>query len=182
MNTSSAASRRCSSGERAENETAREMFRRAIALDAAFARAYAGLALTYAADYRNQWTGDGAAALDRAFELARTRTRDRSGHSGDLLGAGFRARGTAPARAGAAVPGDRRSALPVVRRWLCADGRRQHVRRASGGYRAVATYRNAPQPPGGLSLLSDCSDEPICFSATWSRRGSIWSTRCHATR
>ena len=55
-----------------ENEIAREMFRHAIALDAAFARAYAGLALTYAADYRNQWTGDGAAALDRAFELART--------------------------------------------------------------------------------------------------------------
>ena len=58
--------------QRAENETAREMFRRAIALDAAFARAYAGLALTYAADYRNQWTGDGAAALERAFEMART--------------------------------------------------------------------------------------------------------------
>jgi DNA-binding winged helix-turn-helix (wHTH) protein/TolB-like protein len=58
--------------QKAENETAREMFRRAIALDAAFARAYAGLALTYAGDYRNQWTADGAAALDRAFELART--------------------------------------------------------------------------------------------------------------
>jgi len=58
--------------QRAENETAREMFRRAIALDAAFARAYAALALTYAADYRNQWTSDGAAALDRAFEMART--------------------------------------------------------------------------------------------------------------
>jgi TolB-like protein/DNA-binding winged helix-turn-helix (wHTH) protein/cytochrome c-type biogenesis protein CcmH/NrfG len=58
--------------QRAGNETAREMFRRAIALDASFARAYAGLALTYAADYRNQWTGEGAAALDRAFELART--------------------------------------------------------------------------------------------------------------
>jgi len=57
---------------KAENETAREMFRRAIGMDAAFARAYAGLAMTYAADYRNQWTGDGAAALDRAFELART--------------------------------------------------------------------------------------------------------------
>jgi len=58
--------------QRAENETAREMFRRAIALDAAFARAYSGLALTYTADYRNQWTGDGAAALERAFEMART--------------------------------------------------------------------------------------------------------------
>ena len=58
--------------QKAENETAREMFRRAIALDAAFARAYAGLALTYAADYRNQWAADGAAALDRAFDMART--------------------------------------------------------------------------------------------------------------
>jgi DNA-binding winged helix-turn-helix (wHTH) protein/TolB-like protein/cytochrome c-type biogenesis protein CcmH/NrfG len=58
--------------QKAQNETAREMFRRAIALDAAFARAYAGLALTYAADYRNQWTPDGPAALERAFVLAQT--------------------------------------------------------------------------------------------------------------
>jgi DNA-binding winged helix-turn-helix (wHTH) protein/TolB-like protein len=58
--------------QQAANETAREMFRRAIALDAAFARAYAGLALTFAADFRNRWTADGAAALDRAFEMART--------------------------------------------------------------------------------------------------------------
>jgi DNA-binding winged helix-turn-helix (wHTH) protein/TolB-like protein/Tfp pilus assembly protein PilF len=58
--------------QRADNETAREMFRRAIALDVAFARAYAGLALTYTADYRNQWTADGAAALERALEMAQT--------------------------------------------------------------------------------------------------------------
>src|SRR5688572_21406235 len=58
--------------QKEENARAREMFRRAIALDAGFARAYAGMALTYAADYRNQWTADGAAALDRALELART--------------------------------------------------------------------------------------------------------------
>ena len=58
--------------QRAANETAREKFRRAIELDAAFARAYAGLALTYAADYRNQWSGNGAAALGHAFDLART--------------------------------------------------------------------------------------------------------------
>ncbi len=58
--------------QKAENESAREMFRRAIALDAGFARAYAALALTYAADYRNQWASDGAAALERAFDLART--------------------------------------------------------------------------------------------------------------
>ncbi len=57
---------------RADNEIARERFRRAIAVDASFARAYAGLALTYAAEYRNQWVDDGAAALGRAFELART--------------------------------------------------------------------------------------------------------------
>ena len=57
---------------REENEVAREMFRRAIGVDAAFARAYAGLALTYAADFRNRWTADGGAALARAFELAQT--------------------------------------------------------------------------------------------------------------
>ncbi len=62
--------------QKEENETARNMFRSAIGLDASFARAYAGLALTYAADYRNQWTPDGTdardRALDRAFELATT--------------------------------------------------------------------------------------------------------------
>jgi DNA-binding winged helix-turn-helix (wHTH) protein/TolB-like protein/Tfp pilus assembly protein PilF len=55
-----------------ENELAREMFRRAIALDASFAAAYAALAQTYAADHRNQWTQDRAAAIDRALELAQT--------------------------------------------------------------------------------------------------------------
>jgi tetratricopeptide (TPR) repeat protein len=58
--------------QKADNELARDQFLRAIALDAAFARAYAGLALTYAADYRNHWSPDGAAALERAFEIART--------------------------------------------------------------------------------------------------------------
>jgi len=58
--------------QKAQNETARQMFEHAIALDPAFARAYAGLALTYAADYRNRWAEDGTAALARAFELART--------------------------------------------------------------------------------------------------------------
>jgi len=57
---------------RAENDTAREMFRQAITLDPAFARAYGALALTYCADYRNQWTKDGGGALERALELART--------------------------------------------------------------------------------------------------------------
>lgn len=55
-----------------DNGAARRMFRQAIDLDAGFARAYAGLALTYAAEYRYQWAGDRAAALERAYELART--------------------------------------------------------------------------------------------------------------
>jgi DNA-binding winged helix-turn-helix (wHTH) protein/TolB-like protein/Tfp pilus assembly protein PilF len=58
--------------QRAENDQARERYRRAIALDPNFGRAYAGLALTFAADYRNQWTDDPAAALERAREMAQT--------------------------------------------------------------------------------------------------------------
>jgi DNA-binding winged helix-turn-helix (wHTH) protein/TolB-like protein len=58
--------------QKSGNELARQMFRRATELDVTFARAYSGLALTYAADYRNGWTADGARALERALELART--------------------------------------------------------------------------------------------------------------
>jgi TolB-like protein/cytochrome c-type biogenesis protein CcmH/NrfG len=56
----------------ADNETARALYRQAIRSDPAFARAYAGLALTYAADYRNQWVAKGSDALARAFEMAET--------------------------------------------------------------------------------------------------------------
>jgi TolB-like protein/DNA-binding winged helix-turn-helix (wHTH) protein len=58
-----------------DNEKAREMYRKALALDPGFARAYAGLALTHAADYRNHWTERGADALTRALELAETAFR-----------------------------------------------------------------------------------------------------------
>lgn len=61
--------------ERTENSTAREMYRRAVELDPAFARAYAGLALTHTADYRNQWVADPSQALARAAELAETAVR-----------------------------------------------------------------------------------------------------------
>jgi DNA-binding winged helix-turn-helix (wHTH) protein/TolB-like protein/Flp pilus assembly protein TadD len=54
------------------NDDARRLFQRAIDLDATFARAYSGLALTYAADYRNRWASDGSRALEHAFQLART--------------------------------------------------------------------------------------------------------------
>jgi DNA-binding winged helix-turn-helix (wHTH) protein/TolB-like protein/Tfp pilus assembly protein PilF len=54
------------------NDIARRLYVKAIQLDPTFARAYAGLALTYAADRRNHWTSDGAAALAKAFELATT--------------------------------------------------------------------------------------------------------------
>ena len=43
-----------------------------IRQDPGFARAYAGLALAYAYAYRNQWTSDGAAALERALTMAVT--------------------------------------------------------------------------------------------------------------
>lgn len=52
------------------NEAARGFYSKAIGLDPSFARARAGLALTYAADRRNNWTPDGAAALAKASELA----------------------------------------------------------------------------------------------------------------
>ena len=55
-----------------ENDRARQFYRRAIALDPSFARAYAGLALSYAADYRNQWTKDGQFSLKQARAMART--------------------------------------------------------------------------------------------------------------
>ena len=58
--------------QRADNEKARELYREAIRLDPRFARAYAGLARTYAADYRHQWTEQGPQALSRAAELAET--------------------------------------------------------------------------------------------------------------
>src|SRR6185312_4166693 len=58
--------------ERDGNARARDLYRHAIARDPGFARAYAGLALTYAADYRNRWSADGSAALDRALAMART--------------------------------------------------------------------------------------------------------------
>ena len=57
------------------NDAARRMYQKAIELDPAFARAYSGLALTHADDYRNQWTTDGQGALARAFELAHTALR-----------------------------------------------------------------------------------------------------------
>lgn len=55
-----------------ENERARHYYQRAIALDPSFARAYAGLALSYSADYRNQWLEGGQQALKQARAMART--------------------------------------------------------------------------------------------------------------
>jgi len=58
--------------QRDGTQTARDMYRRAIALDANFARAYAALAITYVQDVRRQQTTDDVASLDRALELAHT--------------------------------------------------------------------------------------------------------------
>jgi len=54
------------------NEEARDLYRRALALDPKFARAYAGLAMTYAMDNRLRPPGDHSPAIVRAFELAET--------------------------------------------------------------------------------------------------------------
>ena len=53
-----------------ENDQARVYYSKAIDQDPQFARAYAGLAMTYAMDYRYQRTADPAATLTRAQELA----------------------------------------------------------------------------------------------------------------
>jgi TolB-like protein/DNA-binding winged helix-turn-helix (wHTH) protein/Flp pilus assembly protein TadD len=53
------------------NAFARAMYRQALAVDPGFARALAGLALTYAMDHRYQWPSDVQHPLDRALVLAR---------------------------------------------------------------------------------------------------------------
>ncbi len=55
---------------RAQNDLARDLYWKAIELDPAFARAYAGLAMTYALAYQLGW--DDRAALERAVEFAGT--------------------------------------------------------------------------------------------------------------
>lgn len=55
---------------RAQNDLARELYWKAIELDPAFARAYAGVAMTYALAYQMGW--DDGAALARAVDLAGT--------------------------------------------------------------------------------------------------------------
>lgn len=52
------------------NTLAREMFLKAIDLDANFASAYGAIALTYVDDYRRKWVNDPNGAVDRAFEYA----------------------------------------------------------------------------------------------------------------
>ncbi len=57
---------------KSDNDAARGQYLQAIELDPTFARAHAGLALTYAADQRNGWTTDGPAALAKALEIAKS--------------------------------------------------------------------------------------------------------------
>jgi tetratricopeptide (TPR) repeat protein len=55
-----------------QNREARALYARAIELDPRFARAYAGLALTHAMEYRYEGSPESPAALRRALELAET--------------------------------------------------------------------------------------------------------------
>lgn len=61
--------------DEAGNDEARALYLRAIERDPRFARAYAGLALVYAADYRNGWTYDETGTLERALSMATTALR-----------------------------------------------------------------------------------------------------------
>lgn len=56
--------------QRSRNELARQLYWNAIELDPAFARAYAGLAMTHALAYQMGWEGEGA--LDKALQFAGT--------------------------------------------------------------------------------------------------------------
>ena len=55
-----------------ENEAAQALFRKALELDPKFTRAYAGLAMSHAMNYRLRESADPGPALERAFELAET--------------------------------------------------------------------------------------------------------------
>jgi len=55
-----------------DNDAARAFYRKALDLDPKFARAYAGLAMTYAIEPRLRANVDATAALQRAHELAET--------------------------------------------------------------------------------------------------------------
>jgi tetratricopeptide (TPR) repeat protein len=57
---------------RAANEEARGLYWEAIRQDPAFARAYSGVAMTYALEYQLGWAKDPGAALKRAADLAQT--------------------------------------------------------------------------------------------------------------
>ncbi|RMH47405.1 MAG: hypothetical protein D6688_03575 [Alphaproteobacteria bacterium] len=54
------------------NRRARRLYRESISHDPRFARAYGGLALTLAADYRNGWAEDPQSALEDALRMAQT--------------------------------------------------------------------------------------------------------------
>lgn len=58
--------------DQAGTDRARVFYERAIAQDPKFARAYGGLALVHAAEYRNGWVEDGTRALEQAMKMAET--------------------------------------------------------------------------------------------------------------
>ena len=62
-------------GDQEANTAAREMFEKARQVDPNYARAYAGLAWTYALDYDFEWTDDYEGTVKRAFDNATTAVR-----------------------------------------------------------------------------------------------------------
>ena len=54
------------------NSTAQRLYLDAISADETFARAYGGVALSHAANFRNGWVEEGGAALENAMKFAQT--------------------------------------------------------------------------------------------------------------
>ena len=86
------------------NDTAKDLYGQAIRLDAAFARAYGGLALIHAADYRNQWAADGDRGPRPCAGHGAGRGTDRPATAGSALGARLCEHATSAPRRGVVPP------------------------------------------------------------------------------
>jgi DNA-binding winged helix-turn-helix (wHTH) protein/TolB-like protein len=137
--------------QREQNGQARALYWRAIELDPAFARAYAGLAMTHALAYQLGW--DGEAALGRAAELAATAVQMSPGLAEAHWVYGFVE--TQRRRHADAIAHLHRALRlnPSYSRRLRLAGRHQDLYRRARGECAAAAHRVAPQPRCRLAVL-----------------------------
>jgi DNA-binding winged helix-turn-helix (wHTH) protein/TolB-like protein len=163
------------------NLAARSLYRQAIAKDADFARAYGGLALTYAAEYRNGWAEDTTRALENAEKYARTaialspnlpeqhwvigyvRTQERS----------YARRATSCRRRSISI---RNSPMPS----LCPVGSRHTAETPKPLCRFCV--RRCVSTRTRATSISFCLRAPITFSEISNRPKSIWTRRFRGIR